>query len=106
MLYEKAIAAPGPTLKTARARGVRAALARFKLAGPAGADFGVMPKGDEVSHGTARTQYAPRSGAEPNSDPTSAWRADMPDWLWDNFTSYDDVGPGRADGSYGEEVIG
>jgi hypothetical protein len=65
-----------------------------------GASIGVQPKGDEVSHGTDRTQYPP----QPHG--TSAARANMPDWLWDHFTSYDKIAPGRADGSYGQEVIG
>jgi len=65
-----------------------------------GASIGVQPKGPEVSHGTDRTQYPPQSGG------TSAARSNMPDWLWDHFTSYDKVAPGRADGTYGQEVIG
>ncbi len=93
------------TLRTAYAHGVKAAFARFKLAGPAGAEPGVMPKGDEVSHGTERIQYAKRDNNTADNDP-SAWRADMPDWLWDHFTTYDQIAPGRADGSYGQEVIG
>jgi|JI10StandDraft_1071094.scaffolds.fasta_scaffold291201_3 hypothetical protein len=88
------------TLRTAYERGVRAAYATFKVAGPMGADVSVQPKGDEVSHGTARTQYpAQAEGA-------SAARADMPDWLWDHFTTYDKLAPGRADGSFGQETIG
>lgn len=71
-----------------------------KTAGPAGADIDVQPKGPEWSHGTARTQYPAQA------EGSSAAREDMPDWLWDNFTTYDDIAPGRADGSYGQEVIG
>jgi hypothetical protein len=88
------------TLRGAYMRGANAAAAHFKIAGPMGADIGVQPKGDEVSHGTERTQYpAQREG-------TTAARANMPDWLWDAFTTYDQIAPGRADGSYGQEVIG
>lgn len=94
------------TLKAAYDQGARAALERLKLAGPAGADIAVQPKGDEWSHGTERVQYAQRDGQDPNGMPTSEWRADMPDWLWENFTSYDHMAPGRADGSFGQEVIG
>jgi hypothetical protein len=65
-----------------------------------GADAGVQPKGVEVSHGTARTPYPAQA------DGSSATRANMPDWLWDHFTSYDRIAPGRADGSFGQEVIG
>ena len=36
----------------------------------------------------------------------SAAAASMPDWLWDNFTTYDRAAPGRADGTWGQEVIG
>ena len=87
-------------LKTAYETGARAALAQLKLAGPMGAEPGVQPKGPEQSHGTARIQYPPQQ------EGTSATRANMPDWLWDNFTTYDRMAPGRADGSYGQEVIG
>lgn len=86
--------------------GVRAALAKF--AGPMGADAGVQPKGDEVSHGTERIPYAKRetpSDGGQGAD-ASAARASMPDWLWDSFTTYDQIAPGRADGSFGQEVIG
>lgn len=84
----------------AYAAGARGALARLKLAGPMGAEPGVQPKGPEQSHGTARIQYPPQEQG------TSAARANMPDWLWDNFTSYDRIAPGRADGTFGQEVIG
>jgi hypothetical protein len=94
------------TLRETFTAGARAALAKF--AGPMGADVGVMPPGPEQSHGTERIQYAkrdtPDDGAPP--DAASAWRADMPDWLWDNFTTYDRAAPGRADGTWGQEVIG
>lgn len=88
------------TLNAAYQRGATAALERLKLASPMGANIGVQPKGNEWSHGTARTQYPAQA------EGTSAARADMPDWLWDNFTTYDQIAPGRADGSYGQEVIG
>ena len=88
------------TLRTAYTRGAYDALARFKLGGSMGADAGVQPKGDEVSHGTARTQYPAQV------EGSSAARANMPDWLWDHFTTYDQIAPGRADGSFGQEVIG
>lgn len=92
-------------IKQAHKAGQLAALARFKLAGPMGADPGVMPSGDEQSHGTERTQYAKRDGAEPNATPTSADQADMPDWLLDLFTTYDHIAPGGAS-DFGQEVIG
>lgn len=88
------------TLTASYRAGADAARIALKLAGPMGADIKVQPKGDEVSHGTERVQYAPQP------DGTSAARADMPDWLWDNFTSYDQMAPGRADGTFGQEVIG
>ena len=87
-------------IKQAFWNGMMDAHRRFKLAGPMGADAGVQPKGSEVSHGTARTQYPAQA------EGISAARADMPDWLWDNFTSYDQIAPGRADGTFGQEVIG
>lgn len=88
------------TLKAAYDQGARAALATLKLAGPMGAEPGVQPKGPEQSHGTARVQYPAQQ------DGTSAARASMPDWLWDNFTTYDRMAPGRSDGTFGQEVIG
>lgn len=94
------------TLRMAYDAGVRAAVAKF--ANAMGAEAGVQPKGDEVSHGTERIQYAKRdtpSDGGPASA-ASAARANMPDWLWDAFTTYDQIAPGRADGSYGQEVIG
>lgn len=92
------------TTTDATSKGARDALLRFKLAGPMGADSGVMPKGDEQSHGTDRVQYARKDTPDPSQTP-SWWRDVMPDWLWDNFTSYDNIGPGRAH-EYGQEVIG
>jgi len=63
-----------------------------------------MPKGEEQSHGTARTQY-PRT--EPGDDLLrSEARENMPDWLWNAFTTYDHIAPGRADGTFGQETIG
>ena len=83
-------------------------LTGFGCANPL-ADFraepGVQPKGPEQSHGTEQIQYARRSGsADPKSN--SAAPSNMPDWLWDNFTTYDRMAPGRADGTFGQEVIG
>lgn len=95
-------------VKKAFEAGRLAALTHFKLAGPMGADIGVQPKGDEVSHGTERVPYAARetpSDGAPTLDGSEAG-ANMPDWLWDNFTTYDRAAPGRADGTFGQEVIG
>ena len=86
------------TLRASYEAGRRAALAKF--AGPMGADVDVQPRGPEVSHGTERAPYPAQEQG------TSAARADMPDWLWDHFTSYDRMAPGRADGTFGQEVIG
>lgn len=97
------------TAAEAYAQGARAAYVRFKVAGPMGADIDVQPKGPEWSHGTANIEYALRGPQrKPDSeDDSSTAEANMSDWLWDNFTSYDDdMAPGRADGSYGQEVIG
>lgn len=88
------------TLTAEYRRGRSAALAQLKLSGAMGAEPGVQPKGPEQSHGTARTQYPPQQNG------TSATRANMQDWLWDNFTTYDRIAPGRADGTFGQEVIG
>lgn len=81
--------------------GTRAALARFKLAGSMGADVGVAPRGDEQSHGTERVQYPARApGSDPDGqDPSMSSR------LWD-VSDVDHLAPGRADGSFGQEVIG
>lgn len=78
-----------------------ARLARDKTSGALGADVGVAPSGDEQSHGTQRNQYPARSPAtDPNGqDPN------MTDWLWD-ISDIDHLAPGRADGTYGQEVIG
>ncbi len=94
------------TLRAAYAAGVRAALAKY--AGPMGADVGVQPKGDEVSHGTDRVQYAKRETPSDGAPAMEAGSAvsNMPDWLFDNFTTYDQIAPGRADGTWGQEVIG
>ena len=88
------------TLKAAYAQGARAALATLKLGGAMGAEPGVQPKGPEQSHGTESVAYPAQQAG------TSAARANMPDWLWDNFTTYDQMAPGRADGTFGQEVIG
>lgn len=86
--------------------GARAALAKFGSA--MGADAGVMPSGPEQSHGTERIQYAQRDTPKDGvtSLDGSAAAANMPDWLWNNFTTYDRTAPGRADGTWGQEVIG
>lgn len=96
------------TLREAHARGGKAAFAHFKIAGPGGADMGVQPKGDEVSHGTERVQYAKRETPGDGASAVEAGSAvsNMPDWLWDTFTTYDHTAPGRADGTWGQEVIG
>jgi hypothetical protein len=86
------------TLRTAYNKGVQDALAKY--ANAMGAEAGVQPRGPEVSHGTERTQYPAQA------EGTSAARANMPDWLWDHFTTYDRIAPGRADGTFGQEVIG
>lgn len=65
-----------------------------------GADIAVQPKGSEVSHGTANIAYPPQAQG------SSEDAANMSDWLWDNFTSYDKLAPGRADGTFGQETIG
>jgi hypothetical protein len=91
-------------LRLAMINGTRDALHRLKLAGPAGADMGVMPKGDEQTHGTDRIQYAKKQNPDPTSTP-SQWRDTMPDWLWDNFTTYDEgMAPG-ATGEFGSENL-
>lgn len=94
------------TLRAAYIAGRTAALAKF--AGPMGADIGVQPKGDEVSHGTERIPYAKRDApgdGVPALDGSAAG-ANMPNWLWDGFTTYDQIAPGRADGTFGQETIG
>jgi hypothetical protein len=88
-------------LAHAHNQGRQAALAQFKLGNSMGADIGVQPRGDELSHGTERFQYPARSPASSpdNQDP------DMSSWLW-NISDIDHLAPGRADGSFGQEVIG
>lgn len=88
-------------LAEAYRRGQANALARFKLAGPMGADVAVAPRGDEQSHGTELRPYPERQ----SSDPVDGQRPDMPDWLW-NLSEYDRIAPSRADGTFGQEVIG
>ncbi len=80
----------------------------FKIAGPMGADSGVQPRGVEQSHGTERIQYAKRETPNDGAPAQEAGAAvsNMPDWLLDNFTTYDQIAPGRADGTWGQEVIG
>lgn len=90
-------------LKNANNAGTLAALRRFKLSGPMGADAGVMPKGDEQTHGTDRAPYTPKA---PGQSTPGELQANMPDWLWDAFTTYDNIAPGRADGTFGQETIG
>ncbi len=97
-------------LQNAYNSGVQAALARFKLAGTLGADYGVGPKGTEMSHGTDRFMYPPQAGANPAPgepfDPRQRLRAeDQSDFLW-NISEYDRLAPGGAGGQYGQEVIG
>jgi hypothetical protein len=96
------------TLVAAYTQGKNAALAHFKLANSMGANAGVQPRGDEFSHGTERIPYAHREtpGDGAHTEAASNARANMPAWLWDHFTTYDNIAPGRADGSFGQEVIG
>lgn len=89
------------SLLAAHRRGVASALSRFKLSGAMGASPGIALQGDEQSHGTDRHQYPARS---PASAPDGQ-NPDMPDWLWD-ISDIDRLAPGRADGTYGQEVIG
>lgn len=89
------------SLRIAHAAGIASAMARFKLASAMGANAGVMPRGDEQSHGTERHQYPARSPTEiPGAQTTN-----MSDWLW-TLSDIDSLAPGRADGTYGQEVIG
>jgi hypothetical protein len=96
------------TLVAAYTRGADAALARFKLANSMGANAGVQPRGDEFSHGTERIPYTRRDTSNDGApvEASSSARTNMPAWLWDHFTTYDNIAPGRADGSFGQEVIG
>lgn len=89
------------SLWSARIDGVASALARFKLSSAMGASLGVTPRGTEQSHGTERLQYPSRSTT---SDPGEQ-DPNMPDRLW-NVSDIDHLAPGRADGTYGQEVIG
>jgi hypothetical protein len=102
-------------LKSAQISGVLAALNHYKLANSMGAEHGVMPSGPEVSHGTDRIQYAKKNDGSPVDNTQGvtdhgnpSWQRDlMPGWLFDNFTAYDgDLGPGLANGQFGEETIG
>lgn len=95
-------------LRIAYNSGVKAALARFKLASPTGADFPVGPMGPELSHGTARTQVT-RPGAnpapgEPFDFQQRALAENNSDALW-NISEYDKLAPGNT-GEWGQEVIG
>lgn len=89
------------SLQIAQRNGVLSALTRFKLSGALGASPGVAPRGDEQSHGTDRHQYPARP---PTSDPNNQ-DPNMPDWLW-TVSDINHLAPGRADGTYGQEVIG
>ena len=99
------------TLRTAYNSGVKAALQRFKVAGPLGADYGVMPQGEALSHGTALNANAPRSDSNPAPgeafDDAARMKAEgTSDLLW-NLSEYDKLAAGGAGGQYGqEEVIG
>ena len=96
------------TLRATYTRGAIAAMVHFKLANSMGADAGVQPAGDEVSHGTDRIPYAKRQTPNDGVPAQAAGSAvsNMSDWLWDNFTTYDQIAPGRADVTFGQEVIG
>jgi len=95
-------------LKSAYNQGVHAALVRFKLAGPLGAD---MPPGSVGAHGTQFSlPYSPRTNANPEAgepyDPAAQINTeDRIDKLW-NISDIDHMAPGGAGGQYGEEVIG
>jgi hypothetical protein len=103
-------------LKTAYNRGVQAAFTRYKIAIPLssnglGADYGVAPKGEEMSHGTERNTYPTKGGdnasvVDPQYNTTSKEHGKDygSDFLW-NISNYDDWAPG-ATGEYGQEVIG
>jgi hypothetical protein len=92
-------------LKTAYIRGM--CDARRKYAGTLGASVAVQPQGVEMSHGTNSIPYPLKTplAASENVD-EFAPPSNMPEWLWDNFTSYDQVAPGRTDGTFGSEVVG
>lgn len=82
-------------LKQAYLSGARGAY--MKYANPMGADYGVRPKGPEVSHGTELIPYNKTEHAQ-----KAPW---MSDQLWDIFGKNKEA-PGRASGEYGAEVIG
>jgi hypothetical protein len=98
-----------PTLATAHRRGVTDALARFKVAGPMGAEYGVGPPGSEVSHGTMLLPNQPRSSSNsvPGGayDPATRLRAEGSTDALFNISEYDRQAPGNVSG-YGQEVIG
>lgn len=98
-----------PALSTAFHRGVSAAKARFKVAGPMGADYGVGPSGPEVSHGTALNPNLPLATSNPELggayDPSARARAEgATDQLF-NLSEYDRMAPGNVSG-FGTETIG
>lgn len=62
-----------------------------------GADYGVRPRGPEVSHGTLLQPYAD------NGAPTQ--RPVPVDRVWELFGKNRE-GPGTASGEYGHETIG
>jgi hypothetical protein len=95
-------------LKETYRLGSSAACRFLKLAGPMGADHGVMPTGDGPTHGTELIPYAKRDSINDGNKASLAGSAisNLPSWLWDNFTTYDKIAPGRSDGTYGQEVIG
>ena len=80
-------------LKISYNSGVNAAFSRFKLAGPLGANVGVMPKGPEVSHGTSTNTY-------PKTDATDTQSKGKVDSLW----NISDIGHMSA--GHNDEVIG
>jgi hypothetical protein len=95
-------------LKGAYFSGSDAALAHLKLAGPMGADHAPTPTGDGPIHGTELIPYAKRDSVNDGNKASLAGSAvsNMPSWLWDNFTTYDKIAPGRSDGTFGQETIG
>lgn len=97
------------TLRSAYNSGVKAAFARYKVAlsvsSPGyGADYGVMPTGAELSHGTDRFTYPLR--ARQNADVAESMPQDQfnADWLWKN-QDLDHMAPGNVSG-FGQETIG
>lgn len=104
-------------LKTAYNNGVKAALARLKIAIPLpdatayGATINPSPQGPEQSHGTQLNTYPPRQNANPpTTDPSYNFESKAhgkdrdADFLW-NISEYDRLAPG-ATGEWGQEVIG